>query len=44
VLAKITADLYVKCMVPEWFKRGQDLDTLLNEAGSLDWLSDNGGQ
>jgi hypothetical protein len=43
-ISKIAPDMYVRCAVPEWFRRGGDLEELLTEAGVLDWLSDNGGE
>jgi hypothetical protein len=42
-LAKITPEMYSRCGVPEWFKKGADLDELLTEAASVDWAADNGG-
>ncbi len=42
-LARVTPDMYTACGVPEWFKKGGDIDELLAEAASVDWRTDTGG-
>lgn len=42
-LAKVTPEMYVRCGVPEWFKKGGDIDELLTEAAGVDWRLDSGG-
>lgn len=44
ILNKITPEVYEKCAVPDWYRRGGDIEELLNEASSVDWLADNGGK
>ncbi|GAB5030036.1 sant myb domain protein [Nannochloropsis oceanica] len=42
-LARVTPEMYTRCGVPEWFKKGGDIDELLIDAAGLDWRSDSGG-
>lgn len=43
VLARVTPDLYARCAVPEWFKKGGQLEELLTDGAQIDWAADNGG-
>ena len=42
-LARVTPEMYARCGVPEWFKKGGDIDELLAEAAGVDWRLDSGG-
>lgn len=42
-LARVTQEMYTRCGVPEWFKKGGDIDELLMDAAGIDWRIDSGG-